>query len=58
MGMGVVPAPSSPGPEGPERLFSDFFVTLGLKGPKGSVARPRILNDRRGFGLMADFLRC
>ena len=28
----------------PEGLFSDFFVTSGPKGPKGSVARPRVLN--------------
>ena len=34
-----------PRPEGPERLFSDFFVTLGPKGPRGSVARPRVLKN-------------
>ena len=35
-----------PLPEGPKRLFSDFFVILGPKGPKGSVARLRVLNSR------------
>ena len=32
-----------PGSEGGIGLFSNFFVTLGPKGPKGSVTRPRVL---------------
>ena len=41
-------------PEGPERLFSDFFVTLGPKGPKGSVARPLVLNMSTAFSSLTE----